>query len=328
MKKYALLSCLLMAGSVHAAWVPRVTAVTYIATVHYAGGSVAYSEKRMDQGPVTRFADQITNGPYSLEKTLNTFLKQQATNNGAQFYSGKVTGSLLFTLAPAADGTVGITVQAPRYQTLMGYSGKRYGISFRCTNSAAIDNLTINAQLGSPQGSGQILPGMGVSGNPSSSTDCDSNLGWILPVIGDYIVNLGSSKIDDAIVAGLNQTISGVATPFFKRDQNYLTALNNLIPRDKSVSLPGGGSFPIGQYVQDNLPYLLANSKITMQIDKGVVLSDLTDETKWSATANIVKLTLTSPAISFSVDLQEQDDLQWVWDKKCGGKYGTDCNIP
>ncbi|MCC7701165.1 hypothetical protein IGS59_02865 [Janthinobacterium sp. GW460P] len=328
MKKYALLSCLLIAGSAHATWVPRVTATTYIATVHYAGGSISYAEKQAERGPLTRFADQVTGGPYSVETTLNTFLKQQATNNGVQFYSGKVTGSLLFTLAPAADGTVGITVQAPRYQTLMGYSGKRYGISFRCTNTAAIDNFTINAQLGSPQGAGQILPGTGVSGNPSSSTDCDSNLSWILPVIGDYIVNLGSSKIDGAIISGLNQAIAGVAIPFFKPDQNYLTALSNLIARDKVVVLPGGGSFPIGQYIQDNLAYLLANSKITMQIDKGVILSDLTDETKWSATANLVKLTLTSPAISFSVDLQEQDDLQWIWDKKCGGRYGTDCNIP
>ncbi|POZ63337.1 hypothetical protein [Chromobacterium alticapitis] len=171
---------------------------------------------------------------------------------------------------------------------------------------------------------------VGITANVASSTDCDSNLSWILPVVGDMFIH----KVDGVIDATLKSKVADSLANFkdallFKPDQNWLVGLNQLVPVDKIVNLPGGGNFPIGQYVRNNTQYLIGNSQITLRLGDWLppFQSDPSTNGKVDVSApqnyssEVLSLTLTSPASSFSIKVNEVANVGWKWDGTlCGSR--------
>lgn len=319
MKKYIGLALLMAVGAAHADWSPRVTSTTYTASIQYGGGVLAYNESGSVNGPLKSMANQIRNVPYMMESAINTTLSQKVAASGASFLGGTLSGDMSISLQPDASGAVFLNMSGLSYQARSQYSGKKWGIiSYSCVNTLTLSNLSVTAQYGAANGQIQSDK-IGLQATPSSSTDCDSNLSWILPFVGDYIINRVTATLDRGIVDGITSSVATIKDQlFYGRDQNFLVGLNKLIPGDKVVSLPGGGSFPIGQYVQNNLAYLLSNSQMTLKLGKGAVVAPVygTGEPFYNVIAgDVLSLSLSSPAISFGVKLSETSNVTWNW--KC-----------
>ncbi|WP_428718826.1 hypothetical protein [Undibacterium curvum] len=332
MKKFLIFiaCCLLTANLAHADWLPRVNSRVHTATVQVNGGALSYDENRATKGPLTTIADQFVSAPYALEQSLNTLLAKEAAKKGGSFLVGSLTGSINASIQPQASGVALLNLSGLSYQVLTKFSGNKYGvISYECVNTLTLSNIAITAQYGSTLGE---MPSdkIGITGTPTSNTDCDSNLSWILPFVGDYIINKITTKLDQDVVNGA-QALAGRITNdlFFGRDSNYLVGLNKLIPADKVVALPGGGTFPIGQYVQNNLAYLLANSQMTISINKGAIAKPVYGSHPPSdyVFGDVLSIAIVSPALSFSVVLKETAQVDWMW--KCSIRNPAKvCEIP
>lgn len=322
---------LAFAGAAQADWSPRIVSGQYVATVSYGGGSVSYAEDRRSGGPLASLAGQMFSVPYAMQSGLNDFLRQTAASKGVTFQSGSLTGDVNVQIQPQANGTMLMTLGGISYDAYTQYSGKRWGIvSFSCVNHVSLGNLQVTAQYGAATGT---LPSdkVGATANVGSSTDCDSNLSWMLPILGDIIINKAEGKIDQGVLNGLSGSLSTVKDAlFFGRDQNYLTGLNRLIPADKVVALPNGQVFPIGQYVNNNLAYLIANSQIGLQLGKGAVVKGVygTNEPTYDTiSGSVLTLQLTVPGVSFTVNLTEKVNVEWQW--KCSLRDPSKvCQIP
>lgn len=332
MKKLLVVSALLCAQFAHADWLPVVKTYNHTATISYGGGAVAFTESRaagLPPGPVARFSSGILSLPYRMESGFNTFFSQQAIANGVSFLGGTISGNMDVTIQPAAAGYMSINLKGVNYTGRTQFSGRKFGvISYECVSTVNLSNINATAQYGSANGALSGQPG--VSATVTSSTDCDSNLSWILPVVGDYIITKIEGKIDTSIAAGLNNAVSQVKDSlFFAKDQNLLAGLNHLVPADKVVPLPNGSTFAIGQYVRNNLNYL-TSAQATIKLGKGAPLTGVVGPTQPDSnyvSGDIMNLNITTPSVSFGVRLSESDYVNWSW--RCSLREPSkQCNIP
>lgn len=316
MRKILFLAAILAAGAAHADFIPRVVSGQNIATVSLNGGSLSYSQN-WGSGTLGALIVDAQNTPRQIENGLNTAAASAINGHGATFVKGTVTGTPTLTLRPDASGVVFATMSGLSYRVTSTFSGTKWGvINYSCTNTTDYNNITVTAQYGSADG---VIPPtkVGINGNLNTSTDCDSNLSWILPVLGDILINKAEGKVDAGIANAVQNGLASVTQKFFfLRDQNWLVGLNRLIPADKVVTYPGG-SFPIGQYIANNLPYLIANSQITLKLGGGANLKSVlgTNEPTYDPSGDAITLTLTSPGVSFTANLREQVAVYWQW--KC-----------
>lgn len=306
----------------HADWDPVIESDNYVATVSVGGSTIRYQESLRSYGPLSQLASNMYSVPTSMQAGLNGFMQQSAAANGVSFQGGSLTGNVNVQFNPQSGGYLLMTLSGLTYNAYTKFSGKKWGIiSFSCTNHVTMANVRVTAQVGSVDG---YTPSdkVGMTADLSSSTDCDSNLSWILPVIGDFIINKAEGKIDSGVLNGLKGSLAQLKDKlFFERDQNYLVGLNRLIPADKTITLPSGEVFPIGQYVQNNLLYLLANSQITIQLGKGAsvgTVKGLSEPMYNEVKGNVLNISITSPYIAFTANLSEEINVFWKWNPHCG----------
>jgi hypothetical protein len=314
MKKFLALATLLAMSSAHADWRPTVLDRYYTLTINYGGGSRSIMEFETANGPLRSVAEQVVSIPYGLEQGLNTYVAQLVNSNGAHFLQGHLSGSINASIRPQSSGVTYLGLNGFSYYALSSYSGSKFGIlNYTCQNQLYLNNVSVTAQYGSVNGA--LGSNVGLTFSPTSSTDCDTNLGWIIPGV-DRLVNSVATKVDAGIEATLLNSAAKVKDSlFFARDQNFLVGLNKLVPADTVIALPGGGTFALGQYVQNNLAYLLANSQINAKIDRGAVVDNVVgnDFPGADITGNVITLAVTTPGTSFSVQLQQTSDIRWNW---------------
>ncbi|MDT9001809.1 hypothetical protein RQP53_21210 [Paucibacter sp. APW11] len=308
---------LLGAGVAQADWSPRVVSAQYIATVSYGGASLSYSEDRRANGPLGSFAGKMAAAPYAFQSSLNDFMRQAAVSKGVNFVSGSLSGDPTVQIQPQGNGAVLLSLTGLSYDAYTQFSGKRWGIfSYDCSNHASLANIRVTGQYGAADGR-LLSDKVGVNADVGSSTDCDSNISWILPILGNILINTAEGKIDQGIVNGVTGALSQLKDGlFFGRDQNYLTGLNQLIPADKVITLPNGQTFAIGQYVNNNLAYLIANSQLTLKIGKGAVVKGVYgagEPFNTQITGNVANLQLSVPGVTIGVSLIEQVNVDWQW---------------
>lgn len=322
---------LLHVGLAQADWSPRIVSGQYVATVSVGGASLSYAEDRRANGPLGSVAGQMKAVPYSMQTGLNDYLRQAAASQGINFQGGTLSGNVNVQIQPQANGTMLMTLGGLSYDAYNQFSGKRWGvISYSCVNHVSLGRMQVTAQYGAADGS---LPSdkIGMTADVGSSTDCDSNLSWVLPILGNIIINKAEDKIDQGVLNGVKGSLALVKDSlFFGRDQNYLTGLNKLIPVDKVVPLPNGQTFPIGQYVNNNLAYLIANSQVSLQLGRGAVVNGVygTGEPNYEeVTGQVMDLRVSVPGVSFTVSLVEKLNVQWQW--KCSLRDPSrTCPIP
>ncbi len=315
-KNTLLLALALCSTLAQADIIPIVQSSTYIATARYNGASVSYAESRNSNGPLWGVAYSVIQTQAGIENALNAAIAQKAASTGATFLKGTLTGDPTVTITPQANGTTLINLSGLSYAANTRFSGRQWGvISYDCINNLTLRNFAITAQYGTQ--SGQMLNDtVGASAEVSSNTECDSNLSWVLPFVGDYIIGRITSQLDAGFAAGIRGSLAKVKDDLlFNRDANYLSGLNRLVPADKVVTLPNGSSFALGQYLQSNLAYLIGNSQLTLKLGKGVQVKPQYGgaENTTIETGNVLDLNLSSPAFSFGVGLVEQAEVEWYW---------------
>ncbi|CDG83913.1 hypothetical protein [Janthinobacterium agaricidamnosum] len=332
MRKFVFVAAALVSGSAHADWVPKFISQDNVVTVNLGGGTLSYREGRNDtSSTLFSVSADMRNIQPNLQQSLNNVMAQEAGKNGVKFLDGTLSGNLHASLQPQASGVVFMTLDGINYQARNSYSGKKFGvISFTCVNTAALNNMSITGQYGAVGGA-LISDQVGMTGNPTSSTDCDSNLSWILPVVGSWIINKAEGAIDSRIADGVKGAMNGVKDKLlFGRDQNWLVGLNRLVPPGKTVTLPDGRTFPIGQYINDNLQYLIANSRMDIQLGTGLDIKGvrgISEPQQENYAANLVTISINSPALAFSVQLREEARVQWKWQCQIGNPSKI-CPIP
>ncbi|WP_204378026.1 hypothetical protein [Chromobacterium sphagni] len=288
----------------------------YLATVNYGGGTLSYGEDASAMGPLQQVANQMQSLPSDLQQALNGPVSQLVARNGASFQSGTISGNAQLTITPDASGVARMTVSGLGYQVRSQYSGSKWGvIHYSCTNTLTLSNIVITAQYGTASGAMQDGK-TGMTATTSSSTDCDSNLSWILPGVGDVLIGKAQDKINDLLLSNVQvQMAKAKDALLYGTDQNMLNGLSRLVPPGKVVALPGGGSFPLGQYLQNNLAYLLGNSQLSIQLGSPIALKKyigLGRPPVSNVTADAVTIALSSPALSFSIKVSETVNLGWV----------------
>ncbi|MFM9436710.1 hypothetical protein ACFDR9_003795 [Janthinobacterium sp. CG_23.3] len=332
MRKIIFLTSILATGAAHADWVPRIESASYTANLTVNGSNaLAYSEDKRLYGPLGGVAREMQAVPATLQSGLNAVMSQQITANGARFLDGTLSGNAAITIRPQSSGVAALALTGLSYQVRSGYSGKKWGVfSYDCVNTTTMSNIAINAQYGTADGN---MPAdqVGMTANVSSSTDCDSNLSWILPVLGNLLIKNAEGKISSAVQDGVKGGLAKIKDVlFFQRDANWLVGLNRLIPADKVVQLPDGSSFPIGQYVQNNLGYLLANSQISINLGAGAPVRPVYGMNEPQSdvfSGDIITLAVSSPAVSFAVQVGERSNVSWSW--KCSIRDPSRvCQIP
>lgn len=332
MRTALFVAMMLSAGAAQADWAREIYSDQLIATVSLGGGQISWSEASGAGGPLNAVAADIFQVPVALEQGLNASVAQGAAANGVTFLGGRLSGNLSANLAPNANGTVFMTVGGLSYSARNNYSGRRLGIiSFSCTNTASLNNISITAQFGAVDGA--LSDQVGITGNAASSTDCDSNLSWILPFFGDKIINVVENQLDAKVASGIRGSVAKVKDAlFFARDQNWLVGLNKLVPAGKTIQLPDGTVFPIGQYVIDHLAGLVSNSQMSMQLGKGVVFgTGVGDNLPTTDVYNgdVINLTISGPDLTFTVALRQEIKVNWYWDGECATAHGsTTCVEP
>ncbi len=329
MRRAIFLAGLLAAGTAQADWAPKVISNQYWATVNYGGGTLAYGEDAKAAGPLQQTVSQLLSVPYTLQQGMNERVSQLVSQNGASFLGGTVSGNPSITIRPDASGVAYISLSGLSYQVRSQYSGHKWGvISYSCTNTLTLSNIVINAQYGSANGAMQDGK-TGMTASTSSSTDCDSNLSWILPVVGDVLISKAEGKIDSSIQSHLQAGLALVKDALlYKPGQNMLNGLSGVIPPGKVVSLPGGGVFPLGQYIQNNASYLLGNSQLSIQLGSPIALRTVpgTSEPMTNDfSSDAATISLSAPGMAFTVKLSQRMSVDWLWRCPVGN---PGCRIP
>lgn len=302
---------------IYADTVPSILSSQYIATARYNGSSISYAENRYGNGPLADVAAAMIQVPTFVESALNAAFTDKASSSGGTFLSGSLVGSPTVVIAPQNTGITLISLNGWNYTGSTRFSGRKFGIiSYDCVNTLTLRNFGVTAQYGSQNG--QMIPDkVGATGDVSSSTECDSNISWILPFVGDFIIGQITSRLDSRLVSGAQAALGKVKDKLlFDRGSNFISGLNKLVPVDKVIPLPNGGSFALGQYIQNNLPYLIGNSQLTLKLGQGVpqlrpILAGQPGTT--TETGSVLDLSLTSPVFSFGVGLIEKAQVAWTW---------------
>jgi hypothetical protein len=331
MRRHALfLTAILASGAAHADWVPVLNANNNVVTVSYGGGSKSFQESAtLYDGrlyPVTRQMLAIRN---DLEATINNVVGATITQQGATFKSGNLTGDIHANIQPAGSNTLSMTLDGVSYQARSAYSGKKFGITFTCTNTFFANNISMTGQYGA--NNGVLLPSVGLTSSVNSSTDCDSNLSWILPVVGDLLVNKATGIIDSRLEDGVRSAMNGVKDKLlYVPDPAWGVGLLRLVPSTMQVTAADGRSFDIGQFIANNLTYLLGNAQIDVQLGQGLKLAVVPGTSSppiGNYEANFVTLNITSPSATFSVKLSQKAYVDWQW--RCPANTGVGgCSEP
>ncbi|GAB2849030.1 hypothetical protein GCM10027277_16500 [Pseudoduganella ginsengisoli] len=317
-KSIFIAAALLATGAAHADFIPIVKSGQNVATVTVNNRSLSYSEPR-GNGPLGGLIIDAAYTPYQIQSTLNGIIAPQVNSySGVTFLSGELKGYPTLTMRPDASGVVFVNMSGLSYKIRARYAAKLGGIiKLDCTNTTAVDNISITAQYGTSNG---LIPSdkVGVTGTPSSSTDCDSNLTWVMPLLSNYLVNKLEGYADARLVSGIQSGMSSVTQKmFFQRDANWQVGLNRLIPADKVIVFADGSTFAIGQYVQNNLSYLISNGQITMKLGGGVNLSPVVgvNEPPRNLAGDALTITVSVPGLTFTANLREEVNVVWQW--KC-----------
>ncbi|MEN3811300.1 hypothetical protein ABH309_13595 [Chromobacterium piscinae] len=332
MRSILSIAILLAAGSAQADWTPRVISDQFVTTLNYGGGALSYREDASKGGPVWQAVSELMKTPNILQQGLNGRVAQLVSQNGATFLSGTVSGNAQVTIRPDASGVAYISLSGLNYQVRNRYSGRKLGvINYSCTNTLTLSNMVLTAQYGTADGS-MAAGKAGMTATTSSSTDCDSNLSWILPVVGDVLISKAEGKIDSAIQSGVQASLAQVKDALlYKPGQNLLSGLNKLVPADKVVSLPDGRTFPVGRYVQDNFRYLLGNSQITLRLGNYLQVQPVNQDPGMysNAASELLSLNLSSPAFALGLKVNEEQALSWSWNSQCDPRHPeTVCQEP
>ncbi len=267
--------------------------------------SVSYVEDYYQNGPIKQLAGQLVTVPSQIENAINGILAGIAAEKDVIFMSGSLQGNPLIQIAPKSDGTALMTLAGVSYKASIKKQFKIFGVVVSsCTSRLSVENISIIAQYGSVDG--QISDdSVGFSGQPSVDTSCSGILSWIVPSI--------ENVFDMALLNGIKSAMNTVKDKLLLvPDQNLLRGLNVLIPQGKTIQLPNGDVFPIGQYVHDNVAYLASKSTLTIEIGRG-----LTSAPQWAGygttvnTGDVLYLALDSPVISFDVLLTEKSTTEW-----------------
>jgi len=310
-KLFAFALGVLLAGAAHADWVPRIQSGKYMTTFSGAIGSWSdsgtYSEDRFANGPLSALAGEMRAVPTTLQYRINSILQQEATAKGFTFLGGTLRGDLTMQVLPQSNGTVLLRLSGLSYDGYTRYTGSKYGITLECTNHASLANIVITAQYGTVDGS-MPTDKIGLTANTSSSTDCDSNLSWILPILGDILLNVGEGYADRYVVDKIKETFTQVNSRLlFGRDENFVARLNRLFPINTKI----------GQYINNNL-WQINNSHMTLQLGRGANLGPVygTGEPhNYQLTGDFINLTISAPGLWLNGRLHEEVDVFWEW--KC-----------
>ena len=313
------LLAILASGAAQADWVPVLRGNNNVVTVSYGGGSASYQESAaIYDGRLSPFIGEMRGIRTGLENKLNSVVSATVAANGITFREGKLSGNLHASIQPAAPNTLLMTIDGISYQARSTYSGKRWGIlTFDCTNTFSANNISLTGQYGA--NNGVLLPSVGLNSHVDSSTDCDSNLGWILPVVGDLLVNKVTGILDNRLEDGVRGAMNEVKDKLlYVPDPAWGIGMLRLVPENMQITAADGRTFNIGRIVANNLTYLLGNSQIDLQFGLGmnprtVPGTSAPQITKFDE--NVVTLSITSPSISFSVRLSQQAYVDWQW--KC-----------
>lgn len=319
-----------------AGWDPLVIGGRHTVTIQANGGSLSYSEQRSNPGSLANVAQSLRAVPSQMESALNSFMYNAAVSNGVNYQGGQLTGDLRLQISPLGGGLMRTTLGDVRFDARTQFSGRKWGIiSYSCVSYLSLNNISVGASYNASNGqvaTSSIL----LDAQPSSHTDCDSNLSWILPVVGNFIIRQVEGQIDATVLAGLRDTLTrSTQTLFYGQDHLQLTGLTRLISVDREVTLPNGQRFPIGQYVHNNLAYLLSSAEMTLQLGRGPVIP----ETDWSSIqpsidsvdGGYLSLQISVPGLTLGLSLREQVDLTWQWNGLCGpnsASTGQVCHIP
>ncbi|HYC42677.1 MAG TPA: hypothetical protein VEB70_06790 [Noviherbaspirillum sp.] len=311
------LAALTLTGSAHADWVPQILSSKYVATISHGGGTTTYEEDARTGGPLARIAGDTYIVPQRIESGLNGFMREAASGNGTSFLYGSLTGNLGVTIRPQPDGTALMRLHGMQYDAFTRYSGKKWGIiKFDCTNHLTLAGMSITAQYGTANGS---LPSdkIGVDAAPRSSTECDSNLGWMLPIVSNQIINKVEGRINEGVLAGITGGLGVIKSQLvFAPGQDYQSGLQRLIPADRVITLPNGQAFPIGLYVRDNIAYLSANGQMDIRLGKGVRVEPVVgtgEPSRETISGEVLDVTVSAPGMAFHANLKQVVRVGWRW---------------
>lgn len=320
MRTTVFLAAMLAAGWAQADWVPTLASNNHVVTISYGGGTGTYREgARNYDGRIYQFAAQMRSAHAVFENALNTVVAAKVAEQGITFRGGSITGNLHARMQPIGNNTILMSLDGINYAARSSYSGKRLGfITFDCVNTFTANNISITGQYGANNGA--LAPSVGLNSNVNSSTDCDSNLSWILPIVGDLLVNKATGILDGRLEDGARQAMNNVKDKLlFVPDAIWGVGLNNLLTSSENgVRLPDGTPFNLGLYVANNMDYVLGNSQFDMQFGRGLEIKTKPGTSAppdGPVQANILLLTVTSPAMTFSIQISEEAIVRWNW--KC-----------
>jgi hypothetical protein len=309
---------LLATGSAWADWVPTAYNRFYAATVTVNGGSASITEQKEAYGPLYSVAGAATGVPGLLAEGINNALRPELQKNGATLLSGVVSGDLRVALTPQSSGVARVELTGLDYRALSSFTGRYLGIvRADCQNTLTFTNTRIVGQIGSIVG--PVTPGtVGMTTTPNSSTWCDTNLSWMLPVVGDIIANKITGMVDAKIEASIASTVSNLGSSLFivSGGNNFRSGLQQLVPQSTVVRLPNGQDFRIGDYVWNNYEYIVANSQVTMKLGQYApvdVVRGMQLPYGNVVTGTPLRLDIVTPGLSFSVELRDEAWVDWRW---------------
>lgn len=320
MRRIALILATLSSGAAQAAWYPIISGYSNVVTVSYGGSSVSYQESaNTANGKLYQFTNDMSMIHRKFENTLNNVIATEVgKQSGASFRSGTISGNLHARMQPSAPNTLLMSLDGINYRAITNFSGKKFGvINVNCVNTFDANNISVTGQYGANDG--VLQPSVGLNSNVNSSTDCDSNLSWILPVVGDLLVNKATGILDNRLEAGIREAMGEVKDKLlYLPDPAWGIGLRRLVPTPTGLTLPDGRQFDIGEYIGNNLPYLLGNSQIDIQFGRGLIV-DVNPGNgtprSGSQEANVMTISIASPAIAFTVKLSQTANVRWQW--KC-----------
>ncbi|OWQ84447.1 hypothetical protein CDN99_24470 [Roseateles aquatilis] len=314
----ALMPLLAATGSAWADWVPQVQNRFYTATVRVNGGAASFNEPRSAYGPLSTISGYALGVPVYIQSGINDAIRPELQKNGVELLSGTVSGDLQVVLTPVSSGVGRVEIGGLDYRAVSSFRGSFGGIvRYDCQNVLTMTNTRIVGQIGSV-GSGVTPGSVGMTTTSNSSTWCDSNLSWLLPVVGDLIADKITGKIDAKIEAGIATSVSKLDSALFvvASGNNFRSGLHQLVPRESVVRLPNGQDFRIGDYVWNNFDYIVANSQMTLKLGQAApvdVVRGMQLPYGNVVTGIPLRMDVNVPGLSFSIELKDEAWVDWRW---------------
>lgn len=328
MKKILLLAAAILAAPLaHADYRPIVQNRYYTASASVGGGTVSYQQSWLTGGALTTVANNIVGLSGTLQSAINAQLDKKLREEFSGYLiEGTLTGPYDLHLYPVS-GYVRADLTGPTYVGIGRATKKQLGITVSCQVTVKLTNFSVRAQFGSTDGE-TTNENLGVSADTSTSSICDSSIDWI-PVFGDLLNNFIEGKVNDLVADGVKGYFNGLADKlFFVRDANFKTLLDSAIENINDPPLPTGGTFPLRQFVRDNVPYLLsgADMRLTLGTWAPVVTRRGTGEPHENVlVGTLLNWTVSSQAVNFNVNLTDTAIVSWAYQCPAGSKT---CQIP